>query len=196
MTWISWAACCLSISTRADSVISFTALTNIGKVAERYHWEEEQEKRKRKKKVLQMDSTEITVMLRYTTPHGSTSLRCRHIYRQSVPRRVLSLRQVTRVKGADAWRLSQGLKNSVNRSSLPHRLAQAEELTVKKATRAHHWHLFCHEDYSTSLSNFFSELQHNMYLCGGEFIIQSQKIGIVGYFTETFWQFLAIFTVP
>lgn len=36
MTLRRWAACCLSISTAADSVISFAALTNSGKVAEIY----------------------------------------------------------------------------------------------------------------------------------------------------------------
>lgn len=99
------------------------------------------EKRNRERgreKDVTIDSTEIKAMLRYTTPHGSTSLRCRHIYRHSVPRIVLSLRQVKRWKGADTGRLSQGLTNSVNRSSLPRRLAQVKALTVKKARRAHH----------------------------------------------------------
>lgn len=32
---ITWAACCLSISTVVDSVISFAALASIEKVAER-----------------------------------------------------------------------------------------------------------------------------------------------------------------
>lgn len=46
MTLITWAVCCLSISTVTDSVISFAALTNIGKVAERYQQEEEQGKKR------------------------------------------------------------------------------------------------------------------------------------------------------
>lgn len=65
MTLRTWAARCLSISTAADSVISFAALTNTEKVAETYIGEEEQEN----KTVLPIASTEIIVVLSLTQEH-------------------------------------------------------------------------------------------------------------------------------